>query len=379
MNDRLDAEGPQSIQQAYDRLVHAGTIAHDNIQADVVSRFDALKLKLESQKPATGLSRLWSPKPEPVKGLYIQGSVGRGKSFLMDLFFAHLDVERKRRVHFHEFMDQMHNQIARFRAEQASAKNADPVEAVVRALSADVRVLCFDEFHVTDITNAMLLGRLFTRLWHEGMTIIATSNVAPDNLYENGLNRQLILPFIADLKAQCDVLQLDGPTDYRREKLSGRQIFYIGDKAETGAAMDELWQDVTGGHPAERGSVMSLGREIVVPDEAMGAARFAFTQLCEQPLGARDYLAIAQAYHTLMIDGVPQFSRQNSNAAKRFILLIDTLYERSVKVLSSFAVPLDQLGADKDTAFEFQRCVSRLIEMQSDGYLARGVARRIDA
>ena len=305
-----------------------------------------------------------------MRGAYLVGDVGRGKTMLMDLFFAHAPLERKRRVHFHEFMDEMHEAIRAFRASPRGKGDADPVAAVTRPLVAEIRLLCLDEFQVTDITNAMLLGRLFGMLFEAGVTIVATSNVAPARLYENGLNRQLVLPFIAELEQRVEVVPLDGPTDYRRLKFEGEEVYRFGTGPEIASAMDRLWLHLTGGEPGEPTAIASLGREIRVPQAALGAARFSFAELCETPLGARDYVRLSHAFDTIMIDGVPQFSRLRSDAAKRFILLVDTLYDRGVKLAASFAVPLDELAQDDRTRFEFQRTVSRLVEMQSEQYLA---------
>jgi cell division protein ZapE len=287
---------------------------------------------------------------------------------LMDLFFETVEIDAKVRAHFHEFMDDVHAAITAFRqSSRGRGGNADPVAAAVEAVLGDTRLLCLDEFQVQDITNAMLLGRLFGKLFDRGVTIVATSNTPPDDLYEGGLNRQLVLPFIAELKANVTIMPLDGPTDYRRAKFEGEQVFVFGDNPRP--AMDRLWLKLTGGVAGEPAAVHSLGRTIPVPHAAMGAARFAFADLCEAPLGARDYLRIAHAYETLMIDGVPTFTRANSDAAKRLILLVDTLYDRGVKLAASFAAPLDALGQDERTAADFRRTVSRLIEMQSADYL----------
>jgi cell division protein ZapE len=240
---------------------------------------------------------------------------------------------------------------------------------VTRPLLETTRLLCLDEFQVGDITNAMLLGRLFEKLFAGGMTLVATSNTAPDQLYRDGLNRQLFLPFIEVLKAQVEVVELDGPADYRRLKFAGEDVYRFGTGAEVDAAMDRLWLKLTGGAPARPETVRSLGRDIPVPQAAMGAARFPFAALCESPLGARDYLRLAHAYDTLVIDNVPQFGRANPSAAKRFILLVDTLYDRGIKLAASFAVPLGELAAGSRNAGEFQRTLSRLVEMQSTAYL----------
>jgi cell division protein ZapE len=349
------------ISERLAHLVAAGTLAADPLQADAARVLDRVAAELAARP---GLFR----PSKPVRGAYLVGQVGRGKTMLMDLFFAQAPVALKRRVHFHEFMNEMHEAIAAFR-KSARAADADPVAAVTRGLLKEVRLLCLDEFQVQDITNAMLLGRLFDQLFDGGVTIVATSNTLPDDLYRDGLNRQLILPFIAALKERVDIVPLDGATDYRRLKFAGEAVYRFGVGPETDAAMDRLWLKLTGGDRGAPDSVESLGRSIPVPHAAMGAARFDFAGLCDAPLGARDYLKIAHRYETLMLERVPHFTPLNANAAKRFILLIDTLYDRGVKLSASFAAPLDALVEDAKMAGEFQRCVSRLVEMQSAAYL----------
>lgn len=331
---------------------------------------DRIAVALVSREASRGfLSELFG-KPEQIRGAYLAGSVGRGKTLLMDLFFSHVAIEEKRRVHFHEFMDEVHAGIAKFRkSARGKSDNADPVAAVVKPMLNRLRLLCLDEFQVADITNAMLLGRLFEKLFAGGVVVVATSNVRPDDLYENGLNRQLFTPFIGLLKSNVEIVPLDGPTDYRRLKFEGQEVYHFGEGPEVKVAMDRLWLRLTGGVEGEAEELHSLGRVIAVPQAAMGAARFSFADLCEKPLGARDYVRLSHAYEALMIDGVPQFSRLKSDAAKRFILLVDTLYDRGVKLMASFAAPLDELGKDDKTQFEFERTVSRLIEMQSADYL----------
>ena len=341
----------------------------DTLQQQAAAALDRVANGL-ARKPRWLLAGL-ARKPHPVRGAYLVGQVGRGKTMLMDLFFETVPVAAKRRVHFHEFMDEMHEAIRAFRASaKGKADNADPIAAVTKPLLAEVRLLCLDEFQVNDITNAMLLGRLFGMLFSGGVTVVATSNVAPDGLYEHGLNRQLVLPFIAELKHHVEVVPLDGPTDYRRLKFEGQEVYHFGNGPAVRAEMDRLWLRLTGGEAGAPAELHSLGRTIRVPLVAMGAARFSFAELCERPLGARDYVRLSHAYDTLMLDDVPQFSRLKSDAAKRFILLVDTLYDRGVKLAASFAVPLEALGQDDKTQFEFQRTVSRLIEMQSADYLA---------
>lgn len=356
------------VASALAALVESGALTADPLQVAAAAVLDRVANGLVA--PSKGLLGGLFSSPEPVKGAYLVGQVGRGKTMLMDLFFAEVPITEKRRVHFHEFMDEMHSAIAVFRKSlRGKSESADPVAAVVAPLLKEVRLLCLDEFQVQDITNAMLLGRLFEKLWAGGVTVVATSNTAPDALYRDGLNRELVLPFIDELKRFCELVELDGPTDYRRLKFEGEAVYQFGTGPEVDQAMDRLWLRLTGGVPGARSELRSLGRVIEVPQAAMGAARFEFAALCEKPLGARDYLKISHAFEAVMIDHVPQFDRLKSNAAKRFIQLVDTLYDRGVKLAASFAVPLDALGQDDKTRFEFQRTVSRLIEMQSADYL----------
>jgi cell division protein ZapE len=353
-------------------MVGRGALSADPVQRDAARLLDGVIADLAAAPPKRGwLSRLFPQESAPVKGVYLHGSVGRGKTMLMDLFYAHAPVEKKRRVHFHAFMDEVHTAIAAFRkTAKAKGDDTDPVEAVVGPIVRSVRLLCLDEFHVHDITNAMLLYRLFDKLFARGVVLVATSNVVPDRLYENGLNRDLFVPFITLLKAHTHVAELPAAKDYRLEKFSGQDVYAFGVGPEIDARIDALWARITGGEPDAPTSVESIGRQIPVPRAAMGAARFDFADLGDRPLGARDFVRIAQAFDSIVIDHIPQFDRTRSDAAKRFILLIDTLYDRGVKLGASFAVPLDQLARDDRTAFEFERTVSRLIEMQSKDYLS---------
>lgn len=353
------------LTRAYEHMIAQKEIAPDHAQQDAVRLLSNIADQLEQRPSGSGLFGLFKKKPEPIKGAYIWGEVGRGKSMLMDLFLDHAPVEKKRRVHFHAFMDEVHTAITDVRAQGVR----DPIPEVVKPILDSVELLCFDEFHVTDITNAMLLGRLFEKLFAAGVTIVATSNVAPDDLYKNGLNRQLFLPFIKLLKEQVSVFELVSETDYRREKLSGGEIYHFGTGADAKVAMDEAFARFAEGAATQKRVVSSLGREIEVSEAAGEVARFAFHQLCEQPLGARDYLRLSENFKAFVVDEVPQFSRSHSSAAKRFIQFVDTVYDRNQRLAASFAVGLDELGADSETQFEFQRCVSRLIEMQSDEYL----------
>jgi cell division protein ZapE len=346
------------VSAALAALVARGALTADPLQAAAAAGLDRI---------ATGLARpngLFR-KRKPVRGAYLVGSVGRGKTMLMDVFFDAAAMPDKRRVHFDEFMDEAHTAIAAWR----KAHQSDPIPAVTGPILETTRLLCLDEFQVTDIANAMLLGRLFERLFAGGLTLVATSNTPPAELYRDGLNRQLFLPFIGLLEAHVEVIPLDGPTDYRRLKFAGEEVYRFGTGPAVDAEMDRLWHKLTGGAPARAETVHSLGRDIEVPLAAMGAARFPFAALCESPLGARDYLRLAHAYDTLMIDNIPQFGPTNPSAAKRFILLVDTLYDRGIKLAASFATPLAGLVAGSRNAGEFQRTLSRLVEMQSTTYL----------
>ncbi|TIS15502.1 MAG: cell division protein ZapE, partial [Mesorhizobium sp.] len=302
-----------------------------------------------------------------VKGLYIHGGVGRGKTMLMDMFFDLLPVRRKRRVHFNDFMADVQDRIQKHRAarKNGDVKEDDPIPPVARALAEEAWVLCFDEFSVTDIADAMILSRLFSALFSKGVVLVATSNVAPHDLYRDGLNRQLFLPFIGLLERHAHVLTLDAEKDYRQEKLNRLPIYVTPADAAADRALDDAWKTMTHGRPTEAMTLTLKGRQLVVPRAAGDAARFSFADLCEKPLGARDYLAIADRFSTVFIDHVPVLGEGKRNEAKRFILLIDTLYDHHMRLVMSAAAPPEGLyTARRGTeVFEFERTVSRLIEM----------------
>ncbi len=294
---------------------------------------------------------------------------------LMDFFFEMSPVERKRRAHFHEFMLDVHQRVHAVRQEikRGEHEGEDPIRLVADALADQAWLLCFDEFHVTDIADAMILGRLFKQLFERGIVMVATSNVPPDELYKDGLNRALFVPFIQMLQAQMDIVRLDARTDFRLEKLSGLPVWYVPADAAADLKLDEAWRRLTGGNGGAAHELALHGRSVHVPRAFMGVARFSFHDLCELPLAAADYLRVAHEYHTIILDHVPVMTYDNRNAAKRFIILIDTLYDHNVKLIASADAEPDALyRADEGfEAAEFKRTASRLIEMRSQDYLAR--------
>ena len=369
---------PTSFHSHYQSLVASGAIEPDAAQARTAEAFAALDQRLADYRPARRqglLGRLFADKNgAPPRGLYVHGDVGRGKTMLMDLFFEQSQVEHKRRAHFHEFMAEVHERIHGFRQQIARGELADGdvIALTATAIFDQAWLLCFDEFHVTDIADAMILGRLFAKLFEQGTVVVATSNVAPDDLYKGGLNRALFLPFIAEIAEHMDVLRLDARTDFRLEKLAGVKMWLVpADRAAT-AALDRAWAKMTGNAPGKPRGIPIKGRVLHVPRSANGVARFSFADICEQPLAASDYLRLAHDYHTIMIDRIPVMDHAQRNAAKRFIALIDTLYDNAVKLMASAeADPVSlYVATEGHEANEFKRTASRLIEMSSESYLA---------
>lgn len=352
--------------ERYRALVAEKALLPDAEQQAAASKLDALARSLKSYKP--GGWHLFK-KPEAPRGLYIWGDVGRGKSMLMDLFFEAARVRAKTRIHFNAFMVQTH---ARIHAERQKGESDDPILPVARQIASEASLLCFDEFQVTDIADAMILGRLFEQLFSLGVVIVATSNTPPEKLYEGGLNRQLFLPFIALIKERLDVLNLDGAVDYRLQRMAGMKVYLTPLGPETDRAMDEDWRKLTDEDRGEPMELTVLGRKLKVPQAARGAARFSFGDLCVAALGAADYLAIAETFRTVMIDHIPVMGSEQRNEARRFVLLIDTLYDENVKLICSAAAPGDALYTDGDGAEAFRRTASRLAEMQSADYLTHG-------
>jgi len=361
----------------YEALVSSGAIEPDPAQREVAQAFGDLEQRLSRYKPLRKqglLGRLFADKDDaPPRGLYVHGDVGRGKTMLMDLFFQACSVEHKRRAHFHEFMTEVHERIYGFRQEIARGEipDGDVIALTAHAIFEQAWLLCFDEFHVTDIADAMILGRLFARLFELGTVVVATSNVAPEDLYKGGLNRSLFLPFITQIEEHMTVLRLDARTDFRLEKLAGVKMWLVPADAAASAALDKAWARMTGNAPCKARDISIKGRILHVPCSANGVARFSFADICEQPLAASDYLRLARDYHTLMIDRVPVMDYPERNAAKRFITLIDTLYDNGVKLMASAAAdPLTLYVASEGVeANEFKRTSSRLIEMGSESYL----------
>jgi cell division protein ZapE len=360
----------------YLALAEAGEIEADPAQSVLLARFERLEQELlqhRLSRKSSALGWLFGKRAEarPIKGLYIYGEVGRGKTMMMDLFFESSAVARKRRVHFHEFMAEVHERVHGYRQEEGDSEERDPIQRTAAAIAEQTRLLCFDEFHVTDITDAMILGRLFTRLFQLGVVMVATSNLAPGELYKDGLNRGLFVPFIALLERHCDVIRLDARIDFRLEKLSGLPIWYVPDDARTQIALDAAWRRLSGGHVGLPIELKVKGHIVRVPQAAMGVARFSFADLCGVPLGAGDYLRIAHEFHTIVLGHIPVMDHDRRNEAKRFIILIDMLYDHAVKLIASAQAEPDELyRADSGyEASEFKRTASRLIEMRSQSYL----------
>jgi cell division protein ZapE len=377
---------PASFRAHYQALVSSGAIEADAAQAHAVEAFSALEQRLARYKPVRKqglLGRLFADNEAPPRGLYIHGEVGRGKTMLMDLFFQASPVAHKRRAHFHEFMADVHERIYGFRQNIARGEIADGdvIALTAESIFDQTWLLCFDEFHVTDIADAMILGRLFSKLFDLGTVVVATSNVAPEDLYKDGLNRALFIPFIAQISAHMDVLRLDARTDFRLEKLAGVKMWLVPADREADAALDKAWAKMTGSAPCKPRDISIKGRVLHVPCSAHGVARFSFADLCEKPLAASDYLRLAHDYHTMLVDRIPAMDYAERNAAKRFIALIDTLYDNAVKLMASAAADPVSLyrAAEGYEANEFKRTSSRLIEMSSESWLALPHGRKDSA
>jgi cell division protein ZapE len=358
------------IVDRYRALVAQGDLAPDAAQARAAERLQALETEVRTYRPVRGL---FSRANEPPKGIYIWGDVGRGKSMLMDLFYSRVPLRAKRRVHFNAFMVQTHGRIHEARQRGTD----DPIGIVAQQIAREAALLCFDEFQVMDVADAMILGRLFEQLFEAGVVIVATSNTAPRRLYEGGLNRQLFLPFIAMLEQKLDVIQLNGPVDYRLQRLAQLEAYITPLGPESDARMDAAWRKLTDQARGAAQILEVLGRKLRIPLAANGVARFSFDALCRMPLAAADYLAIASHFHTVMIDHVPVLAPAERDAARRFTLLIDTLYDENIKLICSAAAAPEALYPEGDGASAFHRTASRLVEMQSADYLGRARRTRV--
>ncbi len=365
----------------YRALIKEGALERDPVQEEAADRLQALHDALKNYRgPRRGpFSNGAAP-----DGLYLWGPAGRGKTLLMDIFFNNLPLTAKRRVHLHEFMSEVHDRIAawrnadektRRRHKAYNRKNPDdPIAPAAHDIARRALVLCFDEFQVTDIADAMILGRLFEALFANGVVVVATSNRAPDDLYQDGLNRQLFIPFIELLKSKLGVFHLQAAKDYRLAKLEGAPVYYQPLNRDADKAMDAAWKKMIAGAREHSEGLTVAGRILTAQRTARGAARFEFAELCERPLGARDYIALVRHFDTLFIDHIPVMTPDKRNEAKRFVTLVDAIYDRRTKLVCSADGEPDALYRGGDGAFEFERTASRLMEMRSAAYL--GADRR---
>lgn len=356
------------VLQHYDQRVASGALAADGAQRACAERLDALAAELSrrAKQRSSLFGRLMKSSEDPPRGLYIHGGVGRGKSMLMDLFFEVVAEPLKRRIHFHAFMAEAHDRIG----EARKTVDGDPMPAVAAGIAAKARLLCFDELFVTDIADAMVLGRLFRGLFSLGVVVVATSNALPMDLYKNGLNRQLFLPFIDEIEDRLDVIELASARDFRLAKLSGHRLYFSPNDSEARAELNVHWKRLTGLPHGSHSEMEVKGRVINVPEAGMGAARFPFADLCEKPLGPLDYLALARDFHTIFIDDIPVLGPARRDVARRFITLIDTLYDNHVCLIASAEAEPDQLYPSGPGSDHFLRTASRLMEMRSDAFLA---------
>ncbi len=396
------SEGPEAEYQA---LLQSGELQPDIAQRRAIHALERLHYELfaysevtnrGSQRsflswwPFRALTRNTNNLTAP-KGVYLYGGVGRGKSMLMDVFYSVTPTTQKKRVHFHEFMLEVHARLKAINEHSAQKRKResrylsgdnDPIPLIAQEIADETVLLCFDELHVTDIADAMVLTRLFDKLFELGVVVVATSNRLPDDLYKNGLNRQRFLPFIEQIKEKLHIIALDGPVDYRYNRLKGAQTYYFPINEDATNQLAITFFQLTDRRIEDRDKVPSeelivQGRKLFVPKAAKGVAVFSFKRLCANPLGAADYLAIARTYHTVIMVAIPQFSQETEDQAKRFVLFIDALYEYGVKFLCSAAVPVQLLYTGSEISFEFERTISRLMEMQSEDYLTKGHGKAI--
>jgi cell division protein ZapE len=365
-----------ALQAAYDARVAAGEIRPDSGQADGLAALVRLEADLAAAPATHGLKGLFR-KPEAERGVYLWGPVGRGKSMLMDLFFEVVPAEKKRRTHFHVFMGEIHRLIGAWRAGDAAARKArfgqhkgdDPIPPVADVVADEGRLLCFDEFQVTDIADAMILGRLFEALFARGVTLVATSNRAPDTLYKDGINRQLFLPFIDLLKSRLEVVAVAGDHDYRLDRLRAAGTWFSPADPDNRRSFEALWRDMLGPEEESGATLEVLGRKIHLPHASGGLVRATFTSLCSVALGPNDYVALAEHFHTVFLEEVPKLASNRREEARRFVILIDALYEAHARLIVLAEGQPAQLYPAGDGSFEFERTASRLEEMRSADWL----------
>jgi cell division protein ZapE len=360
------------VRVAYDQLIAAHELKPDAAQSGAVSALDRLAGSIAN--PGNFFSRLFGSKVDGPAGVYLWGGVGRGKSMLMDLAFDHIEIQPKRRVHFHEFMLETHHRLR----EARRAEEGDPIEPVAEAIADEAKLLCFDEMQVTNPADAMILSRLFGKLLEQDVKVVTTSNRPPRDLYLGGLNRDLFIPFVELIERRMLVVEVNGPTDYRLERLTGVEVWHVPNGPQSTAELSQAFFQLTDYPVEDRAKVPSEdidvggGRTLHVPKSLKGVAVFSFKRLCGEPRGAADYLAIARRYHTVIIVGIPVMGPEMRNEAARFVTLIDALYEHKVKLLAAADAEPADLYPHGDGSFEFERTVSRLEEMRSAEYLAEG-------
>ncbi|MCR4377752.1 MAG: cell division protein ZapE [Rhodospirillales bacterium] len=376
----LPAEPAPGPLVEYRRRIASGELRHDPAQALAVEKLQSLHKALISYEAQRGMVSwkerfgLERRRDDPPQGIYFYGGVGRGKSMLMDMFFEDAPVKRKRRVHFHAFMQQVHMRLNEYR--KFKGRESDPIPAVAQQIANEATLFCFDEFQVRDITDAMILRRLFETLFQCGVVVVATSNRPPRDLYKDGLQREQFLPFIDLIETKMDVLALEGKTDYRLEQMRALDMYITPDDAVARAKLEAAFTRLTHGARTHAASIPVQGRDVAIPKAAQGVALVSFKDICGRPLGPADYLEIARRFHTLIIPGIPKMTPDNMDMARRFVTLIDALYEGYVKLICSADVEPMELYVQGDGAFEFERTASRLVEMQSSSYMELKHAKR---